>query len=56
MNTKSLIWIGASVGGIVGGYIPALWGAGLFSVSSIIWSTVGGVAGIWAGFKLGQIF
>ncbi|MBU6231156.1 MAG: hypothetical protein KGI45_04005 [Patescibacteria group bacterium] len=55
MSTKSLIWIGATIGGGLGGYIPMLWGGNIFGVSSIILSTIGGLAGIWAGFKLGQM-
>ncbi len=55
MNSKSLIWIGVAVGSTIGAYIPALWGAGVLSFSSIILSMFGGLAGIWAGFKLGQM-
>ncbi len=40
------------VGSTVGAYVPALWGAGLFSFSSIVLSTVGGLAGIYLGYKL----
>lgn len=53
-SSKTLIWIGAAVGGTVGGYIPALWGAGLFSVSSILLSGAGAIAGIWLGFKISR--
>ena len=55
MSTKSLIWIGMFVGGAIGGFIPELWGAGMFSFSGIIGNTIGGVVGIIAGFKLGQM-
>ncbi|MDB5238864.1 MAG: hypothetical protein JWO00_199 [Candidatus Parcubacteria bacterium] len=55
MNAKSFIWIGVFVGSSIGAYIPALWGAGVFSFSSILLSAVGGFAGIWAGFRLGQM-
>jgi hypothetical protein len=55
MNAKTFIWIGVFIGSTVGAYIPALWGAGVLSFSSIILSMVGGLAGIWAGFKLGQM-
>ena len=56
MNPKSLIWIGVFVGGTVGGYIPALWGDNFLSFSSVILSTIGGLVGIWAGWKLSQMF
>jgi len=56
MSPKTLIWIGIFVGGAIGGYVPALWGASLFSFSSIIGNTIGGIAGVWAGWKLSQMF
>lgn len=49
-----LIWLGLFVGSGVGGYIPALWGADMFSISSVIGSALGGIAGIWLGFRLGE--
>lgn len=41
-----------AVGSTIGGYIPALWGAGFFSFSSVILTAVGGILGIWLGYKL----
>ena len=40
------------VGSTVGGFVPALWGDSMFSMSSIILSTIGGVAGIVLGYKI----
>jgi uncharacterized membrane protein YeaQ/YmgE (transglycosylase-associated protein family) len=40
------------VGGTVGGYIPSLWGAGMLSMSGIIFSTIGGLIGIYLGYKI----
>jgi hypothetical protein len=54
MSPKKLIWIGLIVGSTAGGYVPTLFGVGLFSLWSVVGSTVGGVAGIVAGYKLGQ--
>lgn len=54
MDAKKFIWVGVFVGSTVGSYIPSLWGAGLLSFSSIILGTVGALAGLWIGFKLGQ--
>jgi hypothetical protein len=57
MNSKTFIWIGVLVGGSVGAYVPALWGNyDVLSLSSIFFSMVGGLAGIWAGWRLGQMF
>jgi outer membrane lipoprotein SlyB len=55
MKAKTLIMIGMVVGSSLGGYLPALWGAGGFSMSSVVFGAVGGVAGIWAGFKLSRM-
>lgn len=52
---KKFIWLGLFVGSTIGGYLPVLWGDSVFSYSSIFFSAVGGIAGIWAGYKLGQM-
>ncbi len=49
---RHLIWIGVLVGSAVGGWIPTLWGAGAFSFTGIIGSTIGGLLGIYLGAKL----
>jgi uncharacterized membrane protein YeaQ/YmgE (transglycosylase-associated protein family) len=54
MNSKSIIWMGMIVGSAVGSFIPSLWGAGLLSFSSIIFSGIGGIIGIWIGFKMSR--
>lgn len=51
---KSLIFIFLFLGSILGGYLPLLWGGSLFSVSSVIWSGVGGILGIYIGYMLNQ--
>ena len=51
---KAAIWIGASVGGFIGGWIPSLWGADFLSPMSVLLSTVGGLLGIFAVVKLYQ--
>jgi len=52
MSPKAFIWICVTVGGTVGAYIPDLWGASVFSMSSILLSAVGGLTGVWLGFKV----
>ena len=54
MQTKTLIWLGMSIGSIIGGFLPALWGGDYFSMAGILCSGIGGLAGIWLGFKVGQ--
>jgi hypothetical protein len=51
---KSLIYIGITVGGIIGGYIPVLFGQDGLSFASLLGGTIGSFAGLWAGYKIGQ--
>ena len=52
METKQSVWIGLIIGSTIGSFLPELWGAGMFSFSSIILSAIGGIAGIYIGFRL----
>jgi hypothetical protein len=52
MSRKTLIYIGAFIGSSLGGYVPVIWGASLFSGWSILLSGVGGLAGIWLAVKV----
>jgi len=51
---KKAIWFGMFVGSTVGGCVPMLWHASMFSLSGIILSTLGGVAGIWTVLHLSR--
>lgn len=52
---KVLILTGATLGGIVGAYIPTLLGdTELLDGWSILGSTIGGLVGIWLGYKLAK--
>ena len=52
MSTKGAVWAGLFIGSALGGFVPMLWGGSAFAY--ILWSTIGAVLGIWAGFKLAQ--
>ncbi len=54
MSKKALIWIGLTIGSAVGGYLPVLWGVDLISFSSVILSAIGGIVGIWLGYRFGE--
>ena len=43
-----------TIGGTVGAYIPLLWGDSALSMSSVFFSGLGGIGGIWLGYKLGK--
>jgi hypothetical protein len=43
-----------TIGSLIGGYVPVLFGAGLFSYSSLLGNTLGGLLGIWVTYKFTQ--
>jgi len=55
VSTKSIVWISVFVFSIIGGYIPVLLGKSLLSPWSILGNGIGGLIGIWIGFKIGNI-
>ncbi|MFH0947815.1 MAG: hypothetical protein V1833_02305 [Elusimicrobiota bacterium] len=52
MSSKKMMMLGLFVGSTIGGYIPILLGAGMFSFSSLFGSGVGGIIGIWLAKKI----
>jgi hypothetical protein len=52
-SRKVPIWVGMFVGSFLGGYVPTLWGAETFSLTSLAGSVIGGILGIWVGYKIG---
>jgi hypothetical protein len=51
MSGKSVVMTGMVIGSIAGGYLPLLFGVGFFSFSSVIWTAVGGILGIWLSYR-----
>ncbi len=49
---RSVVGLCITMGTIAGGYVPDLWGAGSFSVASLIFGAIGGVAGVFVGRRL----
>ena len=49
---KGLLYLCITIGGLIGGYIPVLFGAGGLSFISIFGSAVGGFAWIWLAYRL----
>ena len=49
---RSVIGLCATAGMTVGGFVPVVWGASSFSLSSVLFSVVGAVAGVWFGARL----
>ena len=52
---KLLIYIGITIGGIVGAYVPVwILHVDTFSLWSIIFGAVGSFIGLWLGYKAYQ--
>lgn len=51
MSQKTMYYIATFLGSIVGGYVPTLWGAGLVSISSLLFSGMGAILGIYIVYK-----
>ena len=52
---RSGIGLCALGGMTVGGFVPELWGASALSLSSLLFSVVGGVAGVRVGARLADV-
>jgi hypothetical protein len=53
MHMKQMVLLGATIFGIVGGYLPVLFGDDdMLSIWSILGGMIGGFFGIWVGVKL----
>lgn len=52
MSSKTLMYLGVTIGSIIGGYLPALWGGSLFSVAGVLTSSLGGAIGLVITYKL----
>ncbi|MEH1839681.1 MAG: hypothetical protein V7L20_13125 [Nostoc sp.] len=51
---KFIIGIGMFIGSTIGSYIPALWGGSVLSFTSIVFSVIGGLVGIWLGYRVSK--
>ena len=52
MSDKAIVMLFFTIGSVIGGYIPALWGASFLSFSSLIGNTLGGIIGVYIGYKM----
>ncbi len=52
---KTAVYVGAGIGGFIGGLIPVLFGDTSFMSSwSILTSLIGGLVGIYLGYKVAK--
>jgi hypothetical protein len=51
---RSVIGLCGGFGMVVGGYVPALWGASSWGIESLLFGALGAVAGIWFGVRVSE--
>lgn len=52
MSAKTIYYLAALIGSIVGSFIPAIWGGSLLSMSSLFLGALGGILGVVIVYKL----
>jgi len=52
---RSVIGLCATAGLTVGGLAPELWGGSSFSLASVAFGVIGGIAGVWLGARLSDV-
>lgn len=55
MSSKTLVYLSMIVGSIIGGYVPTLFGVSFISFTSVLFSGIGGILGVWIGYKLSNL-
>lgn len=53
---KSLVYLCVIIVGLIGSYIPVIFGAAALSGWSILGGLIGGIAGIWLATRLNDYF
>lgn len=52
MKLKTATWGGMAVGTLFGSMVPLLWGDSPLAFSAVIFSGIGGMTGIYVGYKM----
>lgn len=52
--TKKFIWFGFFVGSTIGNALPMVWGGDVMSVSGFLLAILGGIIGMWIGYRWAQ--
>ena len=55
MGGRSVIGLCAGFGSVVGGYVPELWGASSFSLTSLLFGAIGAAVGVWVGVRVADV-
>jgi hypothetical protein len=49
---RRVVWIFVGVGMTVGGFVPVIWGGSALGLGSLVFGSLGGLAGLWLATKL----
>jgi hypothetical protein len=49
---RRVVWLFVGVGMVVGGFVPLVWGGSALGLASLVFGSLGGVAGLWLAAKL----
>ena len=49
---RRIVWIFVGVGMTVGGLVPEVWGGSALGLASLVFGSLGGVAGLWFAVRL----
>jgi hypothetical protein len=49
---RRVVWLFVGAGMTAGGFLPVVWGGSALGMASLVFGTLGGVAGLWLALKL----
>lgn len=49
---RRIVWLFVVVGMVVGGFVPLVWGGSALGFASLVFGSLGGVAGLWLAAKV----
>jgi hypothetical protein len=49
---RKVVWLFVGAGMTAGGFVPVIWGGSALGFASLVFGTLGGVAGLWFGLQL----
>jgi hypothetical protein len=49
---RRVVWLFVGVGMVVGGFVPVVWGGSALGLASLMFGSLGGVAGLWLAARV----
>lgn len=51
MSRRFMLLFGLTLGSVVGGYVPCLWGDDGLSFTGVLTGAVGAIVGVWVAYR-----